>query len=370
MRYIEEEKRFLKPLLNYIFIIVLSILGGVFGNYLMANTPLNNDAPSPNLNPDPPILTNTQSNNLITNIADTVGQSVVYISNIGQNNSYYLDNLDLIQGSGSGIIFSDDGHILTNNHVIDQAHKIFVHLADGRQFEAALLGSDPRSDLALLKIEADNLAVANLGDSEQVAVGELALAIGNPGGERYARSLTVGVISGLNRIVETNEGNQFKLIQTDAAINPGNSGGPLVNSNGQVIGINTIKIANAEFEGMGFAIPINTARKVIDDLLNYGQVIRPALQVIIWGELSPELAAYNNLDIDYGVVIIPQEQGVSEKAGLKQYDIITAINDIKVAGAAELQEIIFEQQVGAMVKVTVIRGDQVLNFDVELAQLE
>lgn len=307
--------------------------------------------------------------NEISDIADHLAATVVYISNVARGNSAFLGSQDVIQGSGSGVIFSEDGYIITNNHVIQGAEKIFVHLADGRQCEAQLLGCDTRSDLALLKIDLPELAVAPLGNSDTVVVGQLALAIGNPGGEQFARSLTMGVISGLNRLVQTSEGSQFRLIQTDAAINPGNSGGPLVNAAGEVIGINSVKIADANFEGMGFAIPINTVRRVIDDLMQHGMVIRPALQVVIWGELSPELAAFNNLSVDYGVVVIPQAGGVAEQAGLRQYDVVIALDDEQVTSAAVLQEMVFAKAVGDTIKVTVMRGTEQLDFEVKLAQL-
>lgn len=372
MRYVQDYRRFRFSafLLQLPLMIVAALAGALLALYLFPQTSY--PIPGATLEKrDSRAAADWQSElSGISAVADSLAPTVVYISNVGKGGEFVFGNDDIIKGSGSGVIFSSDGYIITNNHVISGADKIFVHLADGRQCEATLIGQDKRCDLALLRIELPDLPVATLGDSDKVVVGELALAIGNPGGERFARSLTMGVISGLNRLVETSEGSQFKLIQTDAAINPGNSGGPLVNSRGEVIGINSVKIADANFEGMGFAIPVNTVRRVIDDLMKYGMVIRPALQVVIWGELSQELAAYNKLDIDYGVVIIPQAGGVAEAAGLKQYDIVIALDGQKVSSAAELQEIVFDKAVGDNLAVTVMRGNSRLVYQIKLAQLK
>lgn len=373
MRYVQERRR-LYPgrYLLYLLVLLLTALAGALcAIYFLLETSIFSQRLTRVVPQERGIsMVDWQSElSTISTVADHLAPTVVYISNVGKGSDFLFGNSDIIQGSGSGVIFAKEGYIITNSHVISGAEKIFVHLADGRQCEATLLGNDKRSDLALLRIDLPDLQVAPLGDSDTVVVGELALAIGNPGGERFARSLTMGVISGLNRLVETSEGSQFKLIQTDAAINPGNSGGPLVNGRGEVIGINSVKIADANFEGMGFAIPINTVRRVMDDLLKYGTVIRPALQVVIWGELSPELAAYNNLTIDYGVVVIPQADGVAAQAGLRQYDIIIALDGRKVASAAELQEIMFEKAVGDTIEVTAMRGSSKIVVNVKLAQL-
>ena len=304
----------------------------------------------------------------ISAIADRLAPTVVSISNIVLSSDYF-GSREVVRGSGSGVIFSAAGYIITNNHVVAGADKLYISLADGRQSEAVLIGADQRSDLALLRLDLPELPVAPLGDSDLVQVGELALAIGNPGGEQFARSLTMGIISGLDRLVQTAEGSQFRLIQTDAAINPGNSGGPLVNVSGEVIGINSIKISEDNFEGMGFAIPINTVMRVIDDLMQHGTVIRPALQVMIWGELSPELAAYNNFIVDHGVIVVPQSGGVAEAAGLRRYDVIIALDGEKVTGTVHLQELIFLKMVGESITVSVMRGSELLEFEVTLAQL-
>jgi len=306
----------------------------------------------------------------ISEIAKNVSPSVVCITNIGTNNSFgRRGSQDVEQGTGSGVIISKEGYIVTNNHVVSSANKLVVSLADGRELTGELIGTDARSDLAVIKIEADNLSVATLGDSDQVQVGELAMAIGNPGGAEFARSLTVGVVSGINRMLVTSEGQQYKLIQTDAAINPGNSGGALVNANGQVIGINSVKIANTEYEGMGFAIPSNTVKEITAELIQNGKVIRPALGVSILVDLSPEIAEYNGLKVDYGVIVIPGSLGPAARAGMKAYDIIIEVNGEKITSSYQLQEIIFGYKVGDKVNVKVMRDDKEQSFTVTLGQL-
>lgn len=197
----------------------------------------------------------------ISDIAEDVSPAVVSVQSVGPATDEAEANL----GSGSGVIFSRDGYIITNSHVIADAEQIVIRLSDGRQTLAILVDAFPASDLALLKIDLGDLPTAKLGNSDDVKVGDLAFAIGNPGGEQFARSLTMGIISGIERQLMLGDGNEYRLMQTDAAINPGNSGGPLVNYRGEVIGINSVKIVDADFEGMGFAIPINIAREVIEE---------------------------------------------------------------------------------------------------------
>lgn len=305
----------------------------------------------------------------ISEIAKNVSPSVVCITNIGTTNSFGRGSQDVEQGTGSGVIISKDGYIVTNNHVVSGASKLVVNLADGRELTGKLIGTDARSDLAVIKIDADNLSAATLGDSDKIQVGELAMAIGNPGGAEFARSLTVGVVSGINRMLATSEGQQYKLIQTDAAINPGNSGGALVDANGQVIGINSVKIASTEYEGMGFAIPSNTVKEITSELIKNGKVIRPALGVGILGDLSPEIAEYNGFKIDYGVIVIPGSLGPAARAGMKAYDIIIAIDGEKITSSYQLQEIIFGHKVGDKVNVKVMRDDKELTFSVTLGEL-
>ena len=315
--------------------------------------------------PDPNMDTSTT----VSAVASIVSPTIVNITNYSTTMSFFSWQQTESQSSGSGVIVDPNGLIVTNNHVIAGASKIVVSLADGSQYEAKLLGADTRTDLALLKIEAKNLTAVTFGDSDQLKVGEMAIAIGNPGGEEFARSVTCGVISGLNRLLVTSEGLPFRLIQTDAAINPGNSGGALVNARGEVIGINTVKISNTNFEGMGFAIPSNMVTQIVKSLQENGRVVRPGMGVAILGDVDEQVAAYNKLSVNYGVMVVPQRGGAAQKAGLADNDIITAVDGVKIATSYQLQEIIFSHKIGDKLDVQVARGSKTLHFTVTLTEL-
>ena len=308
---------------------------------------------------------------VVVQVAEKVSPAIVCISNRDTYNDFFQgETTEVEQGTGSGVIYSTDGYIVTNNHVIEGASRVVVTLYDGREVDATLVGRDARTDLAVLKIDdTEGLVAAEFGDSDSLKVGEMAIAIGNPGGSEFARSLTQGRISGLNRLLVTQEGLQFRLIQTDAAINPGNSGGALVNAAGQVIGINTIKISASDYEGMGFAIPINAAKEIIEELEQNGKVVRPALGVSIVRDITPDLAKYNNLAVDYGVLVAPSELGPAARAGIQAYDIIIAVNGEKIETGNQLQEAIFAMDVGDEVTVTVQRGNEQKDFKVTLGEL-
>lgn len=252
------------------------------------------------------------------------------------------------EGNGSGIIIDSDGHIVTNNHVIDGSDNITVILHDGRELKAKVVGRDAQTDLAVIKVDEKNLPYAELGDSSKLEVGELAVAIGSPMGTDYAGSVTAGIISGLNR--ELFVGNRsMKLIQTDAAINPGNSGGALVNSEGKVIGINTLKLVRSQVEGMGFAIPINEAKPIIEQLIQNKKVSRPYLGIT--GQTIDEQTA-KQYDVPQGVLIRQVVPGSgAEKAGLVRGDIITKVDNERVTTIEQLQKIIQSHKVGDVLKV-------------------
>ncbi|MCI8336256.1 MAG: PDZ domain-containing protein [Peptococcaceae bacterium] len=298
-----------------------------------------------------------------------VGPAVVGVTNYDYYQDFFQGEQQRENGTGSGVIFDAAGYIVTNYHVIEGARKVVVTLSDGSQEEATLIGGDKRSDLAVIKIERENLPTAKLGTSETLQEGETVVAIGNPGGSDFARSITHGIISGLDRLVTTSEGLFFRLIQTDAAINPGNSGGALINMKGEVIGINNIKIAKNGYEGMGFAIPVDTVKEVVAELMDHGEVIRPALGVQMVGEVNEAVATYNNLSIDYGVLVVPQGAGPAAQAGMERYDIITALGDVKVTSAYELQNELFKHKPGDTIKVTVYRNGETLTLDVTLGKL-
>lgn len=298
----------------------------------------------------PMVQEDTQPGGGVSEVAAQVSPAVVGITSL-QRGGRVFDGHDS-ESTGSGVIMDKEGHIVTNNHVVADADRLVVTLVDGEEREARIVGTDSRTDLAVIKIKGgSHLAPAVFGDSDNLAVGQVVIAIGNPLGLSFARSVTAGIVSGLNRLLSTEEGFAYRLIQTDAAINPGNSGGALVNLDGQVIGINSSKIAVEGFEGMGFAIPANQVKMVTEDLLRYREVQRPLLGVRIVGELSPDQAKYHKLPIQHGVVVEPHARGPADKAGLEPFDIITRIDNQNVTTSLELQEAVNSKRIGQVVKV-------------------
>jgi len=273
------------------------------------------------------------------------------------------------RATGTGVIIDAQGHIVTNNHVIEGATELRVTLGDGVEYPARLIGSDAATDLAVIKIEKSNLPVAHFGDSNDLAVGEGAIAIGNPLGLTFSQTVTVGVISAKQRTVTINEHN-FTFIQTDAAINNGNSGGPLVNLKGEVIGINTAKIKIPGVEGMGFAIPANTVKNITRDLIVHGRIIRPWIGVYWGGDVDEALSKQLQLPVTYGVLIQGAAEGSpAAQAGIRRGDVIIAMGGKKIANFNDLRRTIFEYEVGAEVELTIIRDGQELKLSVTLAVL-
>jgi len=264
---------------------------------------------------------------------------------------------------GSGFIIDEDGHIVTNNHVVEGADKIKVILKDEREFDAVVKGRDPNTDLALIKIKADGkLPHIELGDSDDAEVGEWVLAIGNPFGLEH--TVTAGIISAKGRVIGSGPYDNF--IQTDASINPGNSGGPLINMAGKVVGINTAIIAGGT--GIGFAIPVNMAKKVIDELKSNGEVSRGWLGVGIQ-DLSKELKEYYGVKDGEGVLITQVFKGdPADKAGIEPKDIVLTINGKKVDSSRSLSRMIADKDVGEKVKIEVLRNGKEKIFTVKLAK--
>jgi S1-C subfamily serine protease len=258
------------------------------------------------------------------------------------------------RGHGSGFIFTPDGFILTNSHVVHNASKIEVTLTDGRSFQADLVGDDPETDLAVLRIEAGNLMPASLGDSQALRVGQLVIAIGNPYG--FQCTVTAGVVSALGRTLRSRSGRLINnVIQTDAALNPGNSGGPLVTSQGQVVGVNTAIILPAQ--GICFAIAVNTAKFVAARLIRDGKIRRSFIGVA--GQDVPiqrRVVRLNGLEVESGVLVVSVEaQSPAEKAGLLEGDVIVGYDDHSVGGIDTLHQLLTEEKVGVKSVVTVIR---------------
>jgi len=263
------------------------------------------------------------------------------------------------RSGGSGVIVDKEGYILTNNHVIEGADKVKVRLNDGREFTATVKGQDPRTDLAVLHIKAKDLPVATLGDSDKLEVGEWAIAIGSPFGLEH--TVTVGVISAKGRS-GLGTGTYEDFIQTDASINPGNSGGPLVNIDGEVIGINAMIIQPGT--GIGFAIPINMAKQILNDLIKTGKVVRPWLGLSVQ-DLTPEMVEHFKVKEKEGVLVgqVHPNTG-AEKAGLQSGDIIKSVDDKPVKNVNELIKEIQKKKVGQKVKLNLIRDGKPLTVEV------
>ena len=293
--------------------------------------------------------------------AKMVGPAVVGITNKAVARDFFNNPVES-QGVGS------DGYIVTNNHVINGAKELIVSLSDGRTMRGKVIGADEVTDLAVVKIDAKDLPTAEFADSDQIVVGEPAIAIGNPMGLEFKGSVTSGVVSALNRTLD-NSDSRVKLLQTDAAINPGNSGGALVNADGEVIGINSVKLAASGVEGMGFAIPSNTVQSVIKELMDKGYVARPYLGVSVF---DPETAARfgYSLDIDKGVYIFKLVLGgPSDKAGLQRGDIILKADGEEVNSVSDLRAKVSAHKVGDTITLTIDRNDHERTVDVTLDEM-
>lgn len=311
-------------------------------------------------------------NNSIADIAESVGPSVVSIKNnklittwAGEFNQ---------EGLGSGVIFKVDDqkvYIISNAHVVEGATTLTVTFLGNSKVPANIVGYDTITDIAVVAVDKADIPAdivgqikpAILGDNDKLRVGDLAVAIGTPIDEAYENTVTVGVVSALDREISLTD-QKLNLIQTDAAINPGNSGGALVGPTGEVVGINTIKLVDSEIEGMGFAIPINDVKPIVEELMTTGSIARPVLGIV--GEnLTEELGNY--WDIPVGIMVVQVQPGTSaDVAGIKQGDVILEFDGQRISTMEELKELLLDRKVGDQVKVKVVRGSQKLTLDVKL----
>src|SRR5256714_6931997 len=267
------------------------------------------------------------------------------------------------RGSGSGFIFTPDGFILTNSHVVHNATRIDVTVLDGRKYQADLIGDDPDTDLAVIRINAPNLMPAHLGAAQQIRVGQLVLAIGNPYGFQY--SVTAGVVSALGRSLRSQSGRLMDaVIQTDAALNPGNSGGPLVNSRGEVIGLNTAMILPAQ--GICFATSIDTAKFVAGRLIRDGSIRRSYIGLA--GQNVPlprRIVRFYNLAVESGILVVSfEKESPARKGGLEEGDIIVGFNGKPIEGIDDLHRLLTEERVGHRTELVVIRRTEKLSLEV------
>ncbi|RLD20488.1 MAG: deoxyribonuclease HsdR [Bacteroidetes bacterium] len=297
-----------------------------------------------------------------TIIAAKAVNSVVYIQSKYDNRTtkgYYHYQQGPSMATGSGVIISDDGYIVTNNHVVDNATEIEITLEDNRSYSAKVIGTDPTTDLALIKIEENNLDFIPYGDSDEVIVGQWVLAVGNP--FNLTSTVTAGIVSAKARNIgilrENNNNLQIEsFIQTDAAVNPGNSGGALINTTGNLVGINTaIASRTGSYTGYSFAVPVNLVKKVMDDLLEFGVVQRGLLGIQI-RDVSAQLSKAENLHVTEGVYVAEViKDGGAEDAGIKAKDVIIAINGKNVRNSSQLQELVALHRPGDQIEVLLLR---------------
>jgi serine protease Do len=353
-----------------ILLIIGGILGGLMSLLIATNVPFISDKIFPSQSQDqgqgqllPPITPSIPTDKQwpVVAIAQEVGPAVVGVTNARSTGQLTINR----SNSGSGVIFDKRGYIVTNYHVIEGAQEILVTLDEERSYKAKLVGADRSTDLAVLKIDALNLPVAVFGDSTNLRVGELAVAIGNPLGAEFARSVTAGVISALNREIQI-EDIKLTLIQTDAAINPGNSGGALVNAQGEVVGINSVKIATAQVEGMGFAIPISDAKPILDELIEKGYVSRPFLG-IVGQEINEQQSQW--YDLPMGIFITEvQEGGPAQQAGVRPEDVLLEMNNKEIKDFASLKKELDRYRVGDKVNIKLWRKGEQQTMEVTLGE--
>ena len=367
-----------KKIGQLLLIILISFFSGVLGSLTILQ--LNPKQETNTQNSTTITQTSVKNENSTTKAVDKVKDAVVSIITYSANSQNSLfgygesdtdTNTEQVSSQGSGVIYKKDGeyaYIVTNTHVINGAKKVDIRLADGTKVPGEIVGTDTYSDIAVVKISSEKVsAVAEFGDSSQLTVGETAIAIGSPLGSEYANTVTQGIISSLNRTVslksEDGQAISTKAIQTDTAINPGNSGGPLINIQGQVIGITSSKIATnggTSVEGLGFAIPSNDAIKIIEQLENNGKVTRPALgiQMVNLSNLSTtDLQKLKLPDsITSGVAVRSVQSNMPANGHLEKFDVITKVDGNPITSATELQNALYSHSVGDEMTITYYRN--------------
>lgn len=379
----------LKKLGNIALIFVVGFLGGILGTFLTLQTSHSSTSNTESKQVHSTTVKTAYKNTTSTSEAvDKVKNAVVSVITYSDSSNQGLfekeDNSDSqISSEGSGVIYKKEGkyaYLVTNTHVINGAKKVDILLADGNKVPGEVVGSDVYSDIAVVRISADKAkAVAEFGDSNQLTVGETAIAIGSPLGTDYANSVTQGIISSQGRNVKLKADNgqniSTRALQTDAAINPGNSGGPLINIQGQVIGITSSKISNngqTSVEGMGFAIPANDVVNIIKQLEEKGKVVRPALgiQMMDLSNLSTSDLSQLKLPekISGGVLVRSTLENMPASDKLQRYDVITKIDDTDIESTADLQSALYSHQINDTIKVTFYRDGKQQTTSIKLTK--
>ena len=379
----------LKKVVNIALIFVVGLLGGILGTFLILQTTHSSTSNTESKQVHSTTVKTAYKNTTSTSEAvDKVKNAVVSVITYSDSSNQGLfekeDNSDSqISSEGSGVIYKKEGkyaYLVTNTHVINGAKKVDILLADGNKVPGEVVGSDVYSDIAVVRISADKAtAVAEFGDSNQLTVGETAIAIGSPLGTDYANSVTQGIISSQGRNVKLKADNgqniSTRALQTDAAINPGNSGGPLINIQGQVIGITSSKISNngqTSVEGMGFAIPANDVVNIIKQLEEKGKVVRPALgiQMMDLSNLSTSDLSQLKLPekISGGVLVRSTLENMPASDKLQRYDVITKIDDTAIESTADLQSALYSHQINDTIKVTFYRDGKQQTTSIKLTK--
>ena len=385
----------MKKLLKFVILFVVGFLGGIGGYYFASSTLTQGNSTSNQANTtsvsNVQYTNDTSTTQAVEKVQDAVVSVINYQTQSSNSLSSIFGNIEssdelAVAGEGSGVIYKKDGdtaYIVTNNHVISGAEKIDILLASGEKLSGELVGADTYSDIAVIKIVADKVTtIAEFANSDTIKVGETAIAIGSPLGSVYANTVTQGIISSLSRTVtsQTEDGQTISTnaIQTDTAINPGNSGGPLINIQGQVIGINSSKITSSSIsssgvavEGMGFAIPSNDAVQIINQLETNGKVTRPALgvQMVNLTDLSTsqlEKAGLANTDLTSGVLIVSTQSGLPADGKFEPYDVIIEIDGETIENKSDLQSELYKHQIGDTITVTYYRNNKKMTVDIKL----
>ena len=376
----------LKKLGNITLIFVVGFLGGILGTFLTSHSSTSNTESKQvhSTTVKTAYKNTTSTSEAVDKVKNAVVSVITYSDSSNQGLFEKEENSDSqISSEGSGVIYKKEGkyaYLVTNTHVINGAKKVDILLADGNKVPGEVVGSDVYSDIAVVRISADKAkAVAEFGDSNQLTVGETAIAIGSPLGTDYANSVTQGIISSQGRNVKLKADNgqniSTRALQTDAAINPGNSGGPLINIQGQVIGITSSKISNngqTSVEGMGFAIPANDVVNIIKQLEEKGKVVRPALgiQMMDLSNLSTSDLSQLKLPekISGGVLVRSTLENMPASDKLQRYDVITKIDDTTIESTADLQSALYSHQINDTIKVTFYRDGKQQTTSIKLTK--
>ena len=376
---------------TFFVIVLIGFLSGALGSFVTLQLSQKQGSQATNNNSGTVTQTSYKNENSTTQAVNKVKDAVVsiitYSSNSRQSSVFNADEANpdsdnqQIASEGSGVIYKKndkDAYLVTNTHVINGASKVDIRLADGTKVPGEIVGSDTFSDIAVVKISSEKVTtVAEFGDSSQLSVGETAIAIGSPLGSEYANTVTQGIISSLNRNVslksEDGQAISTKAIQTDTAINPGNSGGPLVNIQGQVIGITSSKIASnggTSVEGLGFAIPSNDAQNIIKQLESNGKVTRPALGIQMVNLSNVGASDLRKLNIPSsltsGVVVRSVQSNMPANGHLQKYDVITKVDDKEIASSTDLQHALYNHAIGDTIKITYYRNGKEVTTSIKL----